>query len=131
MGVYGETVDIGSKFFRKLTNDQKILEQAILMRLSTRRGLLWMDPEYGLPLADYVNEGLTQDTLAQIPSEVQAELEKDERISTVEANAKISTTSQGSKLGLDLKVTPNEGPEFQLTIGVSELTVELLTQGAA
>jgi phage baseplate assembly protein W len=130
VGIYGETVDISSKFFRRLNNDQKILTQAIIMRLSTRRGLLWTDPEYGLPITNYVNEGLTQDSLARIPSEVQAELEKDERVATVAVGASVSTTSQGSKLVLDLKVTPNEGPEFQLVLAVSALTLELLTQGA-
>src|SRR6185369_2291909 len=57
-----------------------LLRQDIRWRLSTRRGLLINDPNYGIDLRDLVNADLTEDELAHIPSMVAAELDKDDRI---------------------------------------------------
>jgi phage baseplate assembly protein W len=130
--VYGETIDIRSPFFARLTDDQQILSQAILMRLSTRRGTYWSDPGYGLSVQDLLAAGLTVDALARIPAEVRAQLEQDERIRAVSVAPRVETLGVGKvRLLLDLTVTPSRGPTFSRTVAVTDLTVELLTRGSA
>jgi phage baseplate assembly protein W len=131
MGSYGETILIASPFFRRLSDDQTILSQAIVMRLSTKRGTLWADPSYGLAVQDYLQAELTQDALVRIPFEIQAELEKDERIASVSVTSRMEQSALGGiKLFVDLIVTPLTGDTFPLTLAISELTVELITRGA-
>jgi phage baseplate assembly protein W len=132
VGAYGETLDIKSPFFARLSDDQAILSQAILMRLSTRKGTYWADPGYGINVSEYLLADLTPDAIARIPYEIQAELEKDERIAAVKVSASITkTTAGGVKLYVDLKVTPSTAQTFSMTLSVTDLTVELLTRGSA
>lgn len=129
--LYGETVNIDSPFFAVLSNDQAILMQAILMRLNTARGTYWADPEYGLALTDYVNEGLTPDALARIPVEVQSELEKDERVAGAFVKASITYGKNGVAVSLNIQITPVEGKEFDFVLAASAVTVDLITLGSA
>lgn len=131
MGAYGTTIDINDPFFRPLTDDRAILTQAIVMRLDTQRATYWTDPEYGLPVTNLLNEGLTDKRLARIPAEIAAELEKDERIAAVDVTTRIDGKSPSLRIILALRVSPVEGDTFPLTLAISDLTVELLTKGAA
>lgn len=128
---FGETLDITSPFFARLTGDQRVLAQAVRMRLDTKKGTLWTAPDYGLSLSDYVERGITADELARIPGDVRAELEKDERIDGVVVNASTTKTSSGGySLILDIRITPSGGTEFSMTLAVDQLTIQLLTKGA-
>lgn len=89
-----------------------------------------MDTEYGLLVSDYLNEGLTPEVLARIPFEVQAELEKDERIGSVEVSATATGPTSSKSILLAIFVTPRLIPPFSLTLSVPDLTVEILTRGA-
>jgi len=100
------------------------------MRLSTKRGTFWKFPDYGFPISELVNESLTAESLASIPARVAAELEDDDRISTVDVIATASGSIDNRKLKLDIRVTPNTGTDVAFTLEVSELSVELLTQGS-
>ena len=88
---YRETVDTTSPNFARLTGDDAILQQAILLCLSTRRGAYWSAPDYGCSLRSYLLKGLTQTQLAQIPQEVAAALELDERIARADVSVSAST----------------------------------------
>lgn len=126
MGIYGETIDIRSRTFRRLTDDSRILIQAAIMRLSTAPGTLPSDPAYGFSLSDLVNAGLTQTALARVPLQVQAQLEQDERMRTVRVDArKVQLPNRSWRLELDITITPSSGPAFRFTLAASELTVEL------
>ncbi|MFS8068763.1 MAG: hypothetical protein ACMG6S_20575 [Byssovorax sp.] len=127
--LYGESINVDSPFFARLTDDQAILTQAILLRLSTKRGFYWADPEYGLSLADFINDGLTPDAIARLPMEVQSELEKDERIAGAAVSAAITTTPQGASVSLSIRVVPVDGSAFTFVLAASAVTVELLTIG--
>lgn len=131
MGVlYGQTVNVKSKLFRKLTDDEAILAQAAELRLGTKRGTYWTDPEYGLLCTDYVNEGVTRETLARIPNEVSAELEKDERIATATVAPTLARTESGAAILLAITIEPVAGPSFDMTLSVDGVSVSLLTRGA-
>jgi hypothetical protein len=128
--LYGETVNIDSPFFAKLTDDQAILTQAILMRLNTARGTYWADTEYGLALSNYINDGLTLDKLATIPREVQSELEKDDRVAGAFVRADLANGPMGVSVTMTIQITPVEGKKFDFTIAASAVTVELITVGS-
>ena len=128
--LYGETIDINSPFFARLTADEAIFAQALTMRLSTKRGFYWADPEYGLLLSDYVNEGLTPDALARLPLEVQLELEKDERVGSAAVKPSLTTGPQGAAVELLITVTPVEGKVFAFVVAADAVTVDLITVGS-
>lgn len=127
--LYGESLNVDSPFFARLTDDQSILTQAILLRLSTKRGFYYADPEYGLSLADYINDGMTPDALARLPLDVQSELEKDERIAGVVVVPSLTTTPQGVGVSLSIRVTPVDGSTFTFVLAANAVTVEILTLG--
>lgn len=127
--LYGESLNVDSPFFARLTDDQSILTQAILLRLSTKRGLHWADPEYGLSLADYINDGMTPDALARLPLDVQSELEKDERLASAVVVPSLTTTPQGVGVSLSIRVTPVDGSTFTFVLAANAVTVEILTLG--
>lgn len=121
--ISGRTIDVFSPFFAALNDDQRILAQAIFLRLNTRQGTYFSRPEYGLLLSDYIKKGLDADTLARIPSEVQAQIEQDRRIARVRVVAsQQATTSRGVRLVLAITITPVSTPEFTIAIGVDKLT---------
>lgn len=115
---------------RPLTDDREILTQAILLRLQTRRGTYWTDPEYGLALTELLSEHLTASELARLPSRVQAELEKDERIASVAVEVEPSGPLNARRVVLRMTVTPAAGPTFPLVLSVDQVSVEVLTKGA-
>lgn len=133
MGVYGETIRVSSKLFARLRDDQAILAQSIQLRLETRPGTYGAHPEYGYPLAELVNAGLTADLFARIPGEVKANIEQDtDRIDSVSvAVVSESETPAGVAIALTIDVTPRAGPSFEFTLGVKGLTVEILTGRSA
>lgn len=131
-GPYGESIDIDDPTLRATTSASLILADAIVMRLDTARGSDWSDPEYGLLVTGYIGDALTPDALARIPSDVAAELRKDERINDVDVVPSVTRLPLGGyRVTLDMTVHPVVGPSFPLTLAVSDLTVEILTRGAA
>lgn len=130
MAVAAETIDARSRFFRPLRDYAAILRQAVFLRLSTERGTYWDDPEYGLDLTNFVNEAMTQTRLAQISTEIKAEVEKDQRIATAVVTTRVGGSSGSVRLDITIQFTDDRGDEHDLTLAVSDLTVEMLTRGA-
>jgi phage baseplate assembly protein W len=128
--LFGTTFDAADPFFRVLTDDQAILQQACLLRLQTARGTLWTDPEYGDAIAEILQDGLTAASFGRIPERVRAELEKDERIGSVGVAATIGGAPGSYAVILAITVRPATGPEFALTISVSSVSVEVLEKGS-
>jgi phage baseplate assembly protein W len=124
--IYGESVNIDSPTFRRLTDDTRILAQALEMRLSTRRGTYFDDPEYGLDLEDFLLDGVTPARVARLGAEIGQEIEKEERVES----ASVTSTSTGEKLAFSAEVKPSSGPTFSLTISIQDLSVEVLLRGA-
>lgn len=103
---------------------RRLLAEAVARRITTPRGQLIDDPDYGLDVREWLNDAMTPAQIQRLPALVDAELQKDERIvaSTTEA------TFVNSTLHLTVTIDDGDGP-FPLTIAVSALTVELLTVG--
>lgn len=129
-GVYGETINIDKPTFRRLKdNDTLVLAQAITMRLETRRGTYFDDPEYGLDLDELLLEGVTTESLARIAAEIAGEIEKEERVETATVTAETSPSGAGVALSFIAEITPDEGPEFSMTISIQDLTIEAFLRG--
>ena len=106
---------------RTVTGTQ-IVAEAIYRRLTTPRGRLIKDPNYGFNLADYVNADMSARDIAGMMAGIQAECKKDERVSSVKAVA----TLLAGVLTITIESTMNK-ETLILVIGVSSTSVELLT----
>jgi len=108
-----------------LSSGLKNLQEALVRRLTTARGSLFYDPDYGLDLRVFINQEINADTLDQIRASLEQQLELDERVKNIDATVKYD--SSNFKLNIVIQVTPNIGQTFILVVSVDKLTVELLT----
>lgn len=107
----------------ELVEGPACLAQDLVHRLSTPRGGLFYDESYGADLRAYMEEGLTPQRIAAIPSEVSAECEKDERVKSAKVSAAFDF--QKETLSILIALLTAVGP-FTLVLSVDKLTVELL-----
>lgn len=120
---YGTDIRIGKVV--SLSSGLKNLQEALVRRLTTARGSLFYDPDYGLDLRVFINQEINADTLDQIRASLEQQLELDERVKNIDATVKYD--SSNFKLNIVIQVTPNIGQTFILVVSVDKLTVELLT----
>jgi phage baseplate assembly protein W len=106
-----------------LVSGRTMLAQALARRLTTPRGGLFYDTNYGTDLRLYLNEGMTNEAQSRIKAAVESECLKDERVSA--CSAEVSFSLQTQLLKVSISVDTKAGP-FSLTLAVSSLTVDLL-----
>lgn len=99
------------------------LAQALARRLTTPRGGLFYDLDYGTDLRAYVNDGLTPGQVSEIRSAIQRECLKDDRVFDVDCDTSFNSAAQ--TLSVSIRVVGADGP-FDLTLAISKLTVDLL-----
>lgn len=99
------------------------LAQDVVHRLSTPRGGLFYDETWGLDLRAYLEEGLTAQRLAAIPSEVSSEVEKDERVKAATVTASFNQPAE--LLVITIALQTALGP-FTLVLAIDKLNVTLL-----
>jgi len=100
--------------------------QALARRLTTPRGGLFYDTNYGTDLRLYLNEGMTQEAQSRIKAAVESECRKDERVSSCTADVTFNLAAQ--TLAVSIAFSTGAGP-FSLTLSVTALTVSLLKVG--
>lgn len=104
------------------------LSQAILRRLDCQRGALPDDPDYGIDLRSYLNEGTTTAELRSLAGRIRNEVSKDDRVDRVTVT--VAPTSTGSSLRVQLDVQPIDarigGFSLTLTASSSALLLEEL-----
>ncbi|XXY23361.1 GPW/gp25 family protein [Sorangium sp. So ce216] len=127
MSPYGESIDIDSPTFRRTRAPARIIAQAIEMRLSTRRGTYFDDPDYGLLLDDLLLDAAPAGRRARIAAEIAGEIEKDERVES--ATVTLAADAQG-RMSFSADVKLDDGQTFPLTISIQDLTVDVLLRGA-
>jgi phage baseplate assembly protein W len=100
----------------------------LIRRLSTPRGALFYDPNYGDDIRLFLNKPITPSTIKQIEYVVKTQCEQDPRVD----NADVSVTYNQSLLALvvTISITTFLGP-FTLVISVSSLTIDMLTISSA
>lgn len=111
--------DVSSSF--ALVSGTTALAQALYRRLTTPRGGLFYDPNYGFDVRLLLNASLSDAGYAAIVGMIEAECEKDERVYT----ARCLLDRTPSAATLTLTITTQTGP-FTLTLAVGDVTVELL-----
>jgi hypothetical protein len=107
----------------KLARGRRNFANAIARRLSTPRGGLFYDPDYGLDLREYLNIGVTSVEIANLPGEIALEVKKDPRAQTVAVRMRHYRPQE--RLTIDITIGPGVGP-FRLIVSADEVTVELL-----
>jgi hypothetical protein len=98
-----------------------VLGQDLARRLSTPRGALLEDPNYGRDLRQYLSRGMTPEELAALPDEIRGEVQKDERVE--EAEVEIAR-SNANAFEVRVRGTASEGP-FSFTFEAAAAAVTL------
>lgn len=97
--------------------------EAIARRLSTPRGRVIDDPNYGTDLTQFVNDDIGTRTLSELQASAIAEALKDERVLTCRCTA---TLSRVGVLSVQVSYTTADGP-FALVLSVSQTSVQVLS----
>jgi len=105
---------------RRVVSGRESLIQALVRRLTTSRGALWYDDEFGTNLCDFINQAIRHAWVVEQATE--EECLKDERVEACTASAELL----GSKVTLTLAIEAVDGDEFELVLDVSAVTVEVL-----
>jgi len=108
-----------------LVKGNRVVGEAIARRLTSPRGQLVDDPNYGFALSEFVNADLTPTDLVRIQASVQAECVKDERVFSAVATVTLATTAAGAVLIATIVVTTATGP-FLLVLSVNDISAEIL-----
>lgn len=95
------------------------LGQALYRRVTTPRGSLIDDPDYGLDVPGFLNRGATQRELAGLAGAIRNELVKDDRVES--AQAQVTIESQRS-MRVAIEITPVDASiaPFGLTFAVKD-----------
>jgi hypothetical protein len=106
----------------------RLVAEAAYRRLTTPRGMLSGGEEeaiYGLDLTELTGAIASDAEAATIGGRVQAELLKDDRVTSVEVS--VTATSSGPAVAYEIAIVAqtDAGP-FDLTLAVDDVTVELL-----
>lgn len=104
-----------------MVTGNRIVAEAIARRLTTPRGGLIDDPNYGYDLTDFLNDDLSPTDVARIAAGVQAECVKDERVSSAVA----TVTLTAGVMVVTIALTTANGP-FTLVLSITDVTVSIL-----
>ncbi len=99
-----------------------LLGQSLVRRLTTYRGALIDDGDYGTDVTEWINESVGPRDVRRLQMLIDAELTKDERI--VSATSELSFVN--GVLSLSVQLVDGEGP-FTLTSDISAIGVESLS----
>lgn len=111
----------------------RLVGEAAFRRLSTPRGTLRGgddEANYGLDLAEAIGSATTAATAAALPGQIEAELLKDERITSVDAQVTVTSNGPAQSWQVSISADTDVGP-FTLVLAVSGVTVSLLGLQAA
>ena len=111
----------------KEISGQDVLAQAIYRRLTTPRGQLIDDPDYGIDVRSFLSRGVDAGKLREIEGTIRQEVLKDERVANVTAKATIDYKTYS--ITVSLIVTTGDGP-FRLVFSITADTIEFLKEGA-
>jgi hypothetical protein len=122
-------IDLGTDFMGlrdidpnfTLVGGKLVYAFAIARRLTTPRGSLFYDDDYGMDLRQFLSGSVQRPDVIQ--AQVETEALKDERTQ----DAKCTVAFENETLSVELLLTTSEGP-FNLTVAVSSLTTQLLLE---
>lgn len=103
-----------------------ILLESMYRRLTTPRGSVFYDLNYGYNIRELLGESFGPGDLELIQAEISRECLKDERIVSAQAKCKYKATT--GQLLIALTLQDGDGP-FALVLSVDKVTVEVLRAG--
>jgi hypothetical protein len=123
--------DLGSDFSGILDIDPALtvvsgtrcLAEALARRLTTPKGRLLGDPDYGHDLRQYLNAAIV-DT-AQIANAIEIECLKDERVQGVTASVTFDAATQTITASIIVKISDDESFPFTLAVGEASAAITL------
>lgn len=99
------------------------LGNALARRLTTPRGGLFYEPDYGIDVRNFLKAGFTESSVKSVGSAIAEEVRKDPRVQG--ATVKVATNNADASMRITIGVEIAAGP-FDLVLRVDALTVELL-----
>lgn len=132
MAITDETTDLGTDIALLtdlapvwgLATGATNLLNALLRRLTTPRGGLFYDLDYGYDVTAQLNAALTQTDVGRIRGAINSELLKDDRVLSLGVTAAFLFATKA--LSISIQIDTAEGP-FDLVLAASSVTVELLS----
>jgi len=109
----------------RLVAGEDVLLQSLYRRLTTARGTLITDDDYGLDVRSFLGQAFTASALKTIEGRIRFEAEKDERVE--KADVEVTAASDGQTLTGSLVAYTGEGP-FRLVFEITADTVSLLKE---
>jgi phage baseplate assembly protein W len=100
------------------------LGNALTRRLTTPRGGLLSDPGYGVDVRRFLSAGVTAAQLAQVKSEVAAEVSKDDRVQNPDVTVTVNAQTASLTISVISELAP--GAPFEFVFRVDKLTVAFL-----
>jgi hypothetical protein len=104
-----------------------VVVQRVLARITTRKGTVIDCPNDCLDIRDFLRAGNDPQTLAGFQGQLQAEIIKEECVTKVVVAVQYNL--QTAQMSISISCQTAAGP-FTLTLGVSNLTITLLLNGA-
>jgi len=104
---------------------RRCLAEAIARRLTTPRGRLIDDANYGFDLTQYIDADLSLSELAQIKAQAEAECLKDERV----IGANVTLQFVANVLNVTVLIQERKGP-FTLVLSINNVTAPTLAVAA-
>ena len=100
----------------------RAIAESIARRLTTPRGRLIGDPNYGIDVTEYLNADLSRRDVAELRSAIISECLKDERVEEITVEVTIDASD---KMTIAIQFVGADGP-FEFVLSVNELSVEIL-----
>lgn len=112
----------------RLISGPRLVAEACFRRLTTPRGMLRGgedEANYGLDLEKLIGATTTKAQAAALPGQIQSELLKDERLTSVTADVVATTVGPATSYEITIEGQTDQGP-FSLVLAVSDVSVEIL-----
>ena len=107
----------------KTVSGRRLLAEAIVRRLTTPRGRLIDDANYGFDLTGYLNADVVPRDTAEVKALAEAECLKDERVVSANVTSQVNT---GGVLVVTILIQDAAGP-FPLVLSIAGVTATLLS----
>ncbi len=110
-----------------IVSGPRLVAESIFRLLRTPKGQLLSDPFWGESLADRLGSDFSQADADTLPSQLEAAIEKDDRIDSVTVTSTLSKVGATALLlKLTIAATLSDGSSFSMVVAYQDLTVTLL-----
>lgn len=110
----------------RVVSGARLIAEALFRRITTPRGRLLSDPNYGIDVFALLNAEMTPEYEATIPPRVRAECSKEPRVQDVKVTLVRVSGTVSREYELTISGTTAEGP-FELSLAVNDVNVRVLS----